>query len=194
MRAAGAFALAGALVVVASALRDARAAQHTHVTLVALASACERFFEAAGRLPGSAAELEPYLAPQPPSDGWRRPFSFYFTPQLCALRSAGANARQGDSDDVCALVGIERLRRAETHARLVRLNAAIVRYNAHHQLDAPLPAEYPALLRRLVRAGCIEADPELEHDAWGEPFVEDPRGQVPVVRVGSRRLGPWRGR
>lgn len=191
---ASALALAAVLTPVGVTVRDARAEQRTRASLVLAAAACGRFFAAAGRLPGAMADLEPCLEGVSDRDGWQRPFALYRTPRLVALRSAGANGRHGDPDDLCRLVGLERLQRAETHARLVRVNAAIVRYNGSHQLDAPLPPDYAQVLARLVQTGYLAADAALERDAWGEPFEEDPRGQLPVVRVRSRSMGPWRGR
>ncbi len=80
------------------------------------------------------------------------------------------------------------VRRRQTEQRLEAINRAIVRYNANHQLELPLPADWPALLSILVERGLLPSREAYAVDGWGDAFRESPPGSMPVVRVVSVNL------
>ena len=198
--------LLGAAVPATSRVLSFRAGRATRSELEILGRALESYVRDVGEPPSGLIELMldpgnagwdgPYVDLGPADrvtgmtdrlvDGWSRPYRLVRRGERLVVASPGGGAAQGLSREV----DLDALRTEMTRDRMRVLNVAIVRYNGEHQMSAPLPADFGALRRRLVATGFLVDDPMLRLDAWGDPFVEDPEGSEPVVRVTSTRLIP----
>lgn len=197
--------LAGAALPVASKAWNSAARRATRTRLATLADAALEFCRDTGRAPASAVELceppaglagwiGPYLAVDGVDralgvpavlDAWSRPIVVRAEPAF-AFVSRGADG-VASADDLEFAVDFTPLRRALTFAELA---------TAQHAIDAwcsarpgePLPRDWHAAARELVRAGYLPDDPALERDAWGAPYVADPRTLGGLTRLVSSTL------
>lgn len=207
--------LAAAAIPVTSTVLAYRWRQATRDELSVLAEACGEYFRDTGAFPETPADLErppiddgddapvanwdgPYVAltgPRRPSgrsdaelDAWSRPYLLGARGDRLMLASGGADGVFGNEDDLSLELDVGWIRREETLARQTAINLAIVRYNGEHQFTAPLPPDFGALREMLVETGYLTGSSRFESDGWGAPFVEDPPGRTPVVRVRSKNL------
>lgn len=198
----------GAAVPVTSRVVTYRARKATNEELALLAEASTEFFRDTGRLPDAVAELltdpgdsgwrGPYLPGVVADelsgltgyevDAWSRPYSVSAAGDVLTIASRGEDASFGTDRDLTLATDVTPVRRAQTLERLRILNNAIALYNAAYQATDPLPADFAQVYARLTTTGFLPADADFQQDAWGQPFVEDPLGQAPVVRVGSSSL------
>ncbi len=197
--------LAGAVVPVTSKALTYKARNATNDELQALSEASAAFFHDVRRLPASVAELlvapadagwsGPYLPGVVTDqlsglsgyqvDAWSRPYVLAAAGDVLSIRSQGPDAKTSTADDLLIQLDVTSIRRAETLARLERINRAIDHYNAQYLSTSPLPANYATVVSRLVSNGFLPSSPDYDADAWGNAFVEDPLGGTPVVEVTS---------
>ena len=187
---------------VANELRERGRRRKTRSALCEIALAAQRYFVDVGSLPASPGQLDrdpgptvpgwsgPYLGQQAELflDAWSCPIQWFVSNDLLSLRSAGSDARFGDAGDVTVLLHADRIRAQITLERLRRLNEGIVIYNAAFQFTEPLVPDCETLVRQLADKGLVGKGEDLTRDAWGLPFVADPAGLAPVVRMRSVRL------
>ncbi len=121
-------------------------------------------------------------------DAWSRPYKFSRVGDVLTISSAGEDAVFGSTDDLSIELEVTWIRREVTLEVLRVINQAIVLYNGQYQMTAPLPANYSSVYSTLVGKGLLPASSDYQTDAWGDPFVEDPIGRTPVVRVQSLRI------
>lgn len=208
--------LAAAAIPVTSTVVAYHMRKATRAELSVLSEACGEYFRDTGRLPATIADLiDPLPGNAPPAraagwagpylpgetvdpisqlsgyevDAWSRAYVLRANGDLLALQSAGDDAVPGNEDDLTIELNVTWIRREETLERLRVVNQAIVLYNGQYQLTNPLPADYTAINQKLVSKGFLPSSTDYLTDAWGDAFVEDPRGSVPVVRVQSTHVG-----
>ncbi len=121
-------------------------------------------------------------------DGWSRPYSVTIAGDLWTVSSSGPDATAGNADDVSNQVDVTFLRREVTIHRLKILNQAIVQYNGAWLETDPLPALWGTAFDQLVARGYLPNDPLLRVDGWGDAFLENPIGSLPVVQVSSSNM------
>jgi len=121
-------------------------------------------------------------------DAWGRPYVFQLRKGVLKLRSAGPDGQSGKDPDFVLTCDPTPIRRAWTLDRLERINAAILAWNRHNLPRNPLPPNYPVLLKRLVNSGYLPAYEPFLKDGWGQVYVPDPPGRMPVAAVTSRRF------
>lgn len=197
--------LAGAALPVASKAWNSAARRATRTRLDTLALAALEFCRDTGRAPASAVELcepprglagwiGPYLALESVElrdgepavlDAWSRPVAVRAEPAF-AFASLGADGVASE-DDLVVGVDFTPLRREVTFAELAEAQRAIDAWCAARPGE-PLPREWRAASRELVRAGLLADDPALEQDAWGATYVADPRTRGGLTRLTSRTL------
>jgi prepilin-type N-terminal cleavage/methylation domain-containing protein len=118
-------------------------------------------------------------------DAWSRSYKISRSGDVLTIASAGDDAIFGSTDDLSIELDVTWIRRDVTLEFLRVINQAIVIYNGQYQMTAPLPANYAGVYSTLVNKGLLPASSGYQADAWGDPFVEDPIGRTPVVRVQS---------
>lgn len=205
--------LAGASLPVASKAWNSAARRATRARLETLATASLEFCRDTGRPPASAVELceppaglagwiGPYLALESVDvslgtpavlDAWSHPIRVRAEPEF-AFVSSGADGVASDEsrgvasdDDLVLRVDFTPLRRELTYAELALAQRAIDAWCAARPGE-PLPREWRAAARELVRANLLADDPAFERDAWGEPYVADPHTRGGLTRLASPTL------
>jgi hypothetical protein len=118
-------------------------------------------------------------------DAWSRPVAVRAEPAF-AFVSLGADGVESE-DDLVVAVDFTPLRREMTLAELAAAQRAIDAWCTSRPGE-PLPREWRGASRELVRAGLLADDPALEQDAWGAPYVADPRTRGGLTRLTSRTL------
>ena len=69
------------------------------------------------------------------------------------------------------------------------INAAILAYNKVYIGSDPLLPSWPSILSKLVAKGFLPSGTSTyDTDGWNTPYVPDPQGVSPVVRVTSSNL------
>ncbi len=201
--------LAGASLPVASKAWNSAARRATRARLETLAAAALEFCRDTGRPPVSAVELceppaglagwiGPYLALESVDvslgtpavlDAWSHPILVRAEPEF-AFVSCGADGvanANAASDDLVLRVDFTPLRRELTLAELATAQRAIDAWSTSRPGE-PLPRDWRAALRELVRADLLADDPAFERDAWGAPYVADPRTLGGLTRLVSSTL------
>jgi general secretion pathway protein G len=206
--------LAGAALPVASKAWASAARRTTRERLEVLARAALEFARDTGRPPAEASELVerperlegwigPYvaidsiapagagsLAPAGGGrvsvlDAWRQPIRIAPEPRF-AFVSLGPDGQPG-ADDLELWVDFTPLRRELTLGALARAQAAIDEWRAAHP-GAELARDWSVARGELIEAGLLPEGDELERDAFGGPFVADPRTHGGLTRLVSARL------
>jgi type II secretory pathway pseudopilin PulG len=200
--------LIGAAVPASNRWRSVQERKVTQYQLQKLCDASARFFRDTRRAPISIAELitkpvdkswsGPYLqceATDPIEqlaevqlDPWSRPYRFEAHGDEVDIGSAGEDGKFDEGEAFEARLDIARIRREETLSALRRINQAIALYNGQHQFTEPLSSEWSTALDQLVAARFLPCRNDFEIDGWGKPFVADPQGKAPLVRVASQSL------
>lgn len=121
-------------------------------------------------------------------DAWSRPYQFQSSGSILTIESMGEDAAWGTTRDIVLDFDVTPLRRRLTLDRLETINQAVTLYNGAYQATDPLPADYTALVARLVATGFLPNTSGFDSDGWGNAFVEDPVSETPVVRVTSTSL------
>lgn len=121
-------------------------------------------------------------------DAWSRPYRFQSSGSILTIESMGEDAAWGTARDIVLDFDVTPLRRRLTLDRLETINQAVTLYNGAYEATDPLPADYPALIARLVATGFLPDTTAFDLDGWGIAFIEDPAGGTPVVRVTSTSL------
>lgn len=102
------------------------------------------------------------------------------------VTSPGADKASGTGDDISVTVDVTSIRRKITATELDVINNAITLYNSKYQSSSPLLANYTYILSRLQATSYLpNGDTTYEKDGWNLPYVADPIGVTPVVRVTS---------
>jgi len=200
--------LAGAALPVTLRVLASRSRSSTRSALEALSRGATKFFRDTGELPDSIAALAldpgvhgwsgPYLpgdaggaaalADEYRRDSWSNDFTFRLVDGAVLIASAGPDGVSGSEDDLSTRVDVEWLRRDQTLEELRTINQAITTYNAERLSSAPLDVNWPTALESLAAAGMLPAQGGFSTDAWGRPYVADPPGKAPLLRVQSSSL------
>lgn len=203
-------ALLAAAVPALRTVRDTRVKRETRAELVLIARASGEFFhdtlgfpaevEALRADPGVAGWAGPYLALDRGTgdagsgslglDAWARGVRLAAAGETFVVASAGPDALFGSADDLRVELDVASIRRRITRERLAVLNLAIERYQAEHPNAAALPADAQRLCQTLIAAGCLSASQAFATDAWGSPFVPEPRREGRNLRMRSPNLVP----
>ncbi|KAA3606726.1 MAG: type II secretion system protein [Planctomycetota bacterium] len=122
-------------------------------------------------------------------DAWRRPYRLSQSGDQLVILSDGPDAVRSNGDDLRVTVDVTWIRRELTLERLEILNDAVLRYNSIYGKDQPLTPGFSRIFTVLVTRKILPNSSELQEDAWGDAFVEDPLGRSPVVKLTSVHLG-----
>ncbi|MCC7015120.1 MAG: prepilin-type N-terminal cleavage/methylation domain-containing protein [Planctomycetes bacterium] len=197
--------LVGAAVPVTSKILAYKAKKATREELQVLADACAELFRDSGVLPDSVADLladsgvsgwsGPYLPGVVTDavsglsgyevDAWSRPYQLDATADVLSITSSGGNATFGDTDDLEIALDVTWIRRQQTLDELKLINQAVQLYNGLYLTTDPLDSDWSSALDQLVLRGMLPTKAEYLNDAWGVPYVSDPQGLTPVVRIQS---------
>lgn len=199
-----------ALPVVSKSLTRTRVSE-TRAELSLLGPAVLAYFEDTGGFPPTFDDLErnasrvagwtgPYaralLATHPRSDlslsqdAWGRDYLVVLDGDSeLSIVSVGPDGKRNTDDDITLVVDVTPVRRKQTLEELAILNAAILAYNKVRLPDAPLRPALKTILDDLQDAGFLpEGTDRFEKDAWGDAYVPDPLGRIPVVAMKSRNM------
>lgn len=203
--------LAGAAIPVASKALSSAARKATREELVQLGAAAQEYFRDTNVAPQEILDLErdssaagwvgPYLAGAMQdqlatgsgytTDAWSREYRVKLAGDVLTITSSGADAALDTDDDVRLQVDFTPIRREETLEELKTINQAVTLYNGLHGVDAPLSSTWKSALTTLVDSGFLPDFDAYAEDAWGNPYVGDPVGKSPLVRVASSSVaGP----
>ncbi|MBI4880156.1 MAG: prepilin-type N-terminal cleavage/methylation domain-containing protein [Planctomycetes bacterium] len=124
-------------------------------------------------------------------DGFGEPFALtLLDATTLRIRSYGSDRAAGGNDDLDRVVNGAPVLREITLERMSIFNAAILSYNRNYVQGQPvLPADVAAAFDILVSAGYLPNDTDLLVDGFGDAFLPDPEGQVPMVAVYSPNVG-----
>jgi len=200
--------LLGAAVPVRDQVRSYRARQSTREELQSLRDASAQFFRDTRRLPAAIAELVvapadkgwagpylPWLETDPIAqldeyqlDAWSRAYRLDVQGDHMSIASPGEAGQFEDGPELAVQLDATAIRRKETSDALRRINQAIAVYNGQHQFTEPLSPQWSTALDQLVAAHFLPQRKGHEIDGWGHPFIADPVGKSPLVRVASPAL------
>lgn len=121
-------------------------------------------------------------------DGFGTAYRFTRSGVQLTITSAGPDRTLGNADDLPLVVDATPVLRRRTLERLATVNTAITQYNSVHLATNPLSATWSTAYSRLVSTGFLPLGGPERNDAWGAPFVADPVGAAPLVRVTSTNL------
>ncbi len=201
----------GAAVPVTSKVLSYKARNATREELEYLSGACADYFQDVGSFPASLEALivqpSPKIAPSwagpylpgvvtdkitnKPGylvDAWSRAYTLKATGDVLRIRSLGEDATADSDDDIWIELDVTWIRREKTLERRDTLNRAIGLYNPLYMNTDPLPVNFTTARKKLVAAKLLPDDAVYATDAWGDAFVVDPAGKLPVVRVESIHL------
>lgn len=200
--------LAGAAIPLASKALTSAARRATREELVQLGVAAQAHFRDTHAAPRAIADLEtasgadgwdgPYLtaaasdvegAADFASDAWSRAYRLKSAGDVLTITSAGPDGALDTPDDLRIQADFTPLRREETLDELAEIRRALTLYNGLRGADRPLPGSWSAALTRLVDAGLLTDHDTYATDAWGNPYVAEPDGVAPLVRVVSTSVG-----
>ena len=197
--------IAGATLPVTFTVLNQAHSKATKEELRNLAEASSRMFEDTKTLPilvegllidqGVAGWSGPYL-PGSFSDGisglggyevdsWSNAYSLSISGNALTITSMGSDGIHGTEDDLVLSMDATLILRSKTLDNLAIINSALQSYNALNLVEAPLPANFGSVRSALCSKGFLPESVRYQVDAWGDAYVEDPRGQTPVVRVKS---------
>lgn len=102
------------------------------------------------------------------------------------VTSSGSDHAFGTGDDISVTADVTPVRRKITAEELDVINSAITSYNVTYMKSNPLLPDWTSILARLKATGYLpNGDTTYEKDGWDLPYVADPVGVTPVVRVSS---------
>lgn len=122
-------------------------------------------------------------------DGWSEAYELSVSGDLLTITSGGPDRNTGNDDDLVMTIDPAPIWRAETQGRLAVINQAIIQYNATYLSIDPLPPTWSLALNKLIAQGYLPAGAnEYAFDAWGDAYLADPAGAMPVVQATSANL------
>lgn len=200
--------VAGTAIPLASTAIHSKARRATLEELETLQPNVVDYFRDTGQLPTALTDLEsdpgvtgwtgPYLhafgndrisgLSRSAVDAWSHAYRLESTTSTLTITSAGRSGAMDDGDDISVTIDVTSVRREDSLRTIEIVDRAIQLYNASWLTTDPLPADYSALLDKLVARGYLPAAAPFELDGWGDAFVPDPAGLTPVVQVTSTHL------
>jgi len=123
-------------------------------------------------------------------DEWGEDYLFQQTPpSKLVIRSRGPDLVLNTGDDLTVTADVTFIRRQVTLDELSVINAAILAYNKVYIGSDPLLPSWPSILSKLRAKGFLPSGTTTyDRDGWNTPYVPDPLGVSPVVRVTSGNL------
>ncbi len=197
--------LAGAAIPLASKALTSAARKATREELVQVGAGAQEYFRDTNRAPKEVLDLQrkstahgwagPYVsaALQDPlattspysTDAWSRAYRVKVSGDVLTIKSSGPDASFDTDDDVKIQVDFTPIRREVTLEELKTINQAIGLYNGLYGADKPLLATWKKSLTMLVDAGFLPEYDAYFSDSWGNPYVGEPEGTSPLVKVAS---------
>lgn len=203
--------IAGATVPMASKFVNYQARKATRAELAMLADASAQYFEDVGKLPDDLKYLlgnpgsskapgwsGPYLLHSTVDeltqldanlvDSWSRAYEVSAKGDVLTITSHGQDGKYSTKKDIRHELNVAPIRRAKTQQALVVINQAVTRYNGIYMATEPLSGTWSKAFGQLTSKGMLPNSKEYQADAWGDEFVSQPKGQFPVVRIGSSNI------